>query len=152
MEWMVMGNDSGMNTKLPTGSDHLGMHDRKIHWRKMVLRTIGGFVLILFTTVYVQYHALSAFAQNYQIIITDHGFAPDRITGEMNQPVHISIINKGTRVHNFILPAFYIYTANLPPKHSTSVGFSPDKKGVYSFFSDTGGSKEPGLSGHIKVN
>ena len=70
----------------------------------------------------------------------------------MDQDVKIVIVNKGAHVHNFVLPAFYIYTQNLQPNASTSVGFRPDKTGLYPFFSDTGGSPEAGLSGQIHVH
>lgn len=93
----------------------------------------------------------AAHAESYRIVVNDHAFSPAHITAHLNQPVTITIVNKGTKTHNFILPAFYIFTANLPAKKTTNVGFSPDKKGSYPFFSDTGGSKEPGLSGEIEV-
>lgn len=95
-------------------------------------------------------HSLAQ-AKNYRIVITDHAFNPARITGHLNEPVTITIVNAGTKTHNFILPAFYIFTANLPAHHTTNVGFSPDKAGSYPFFSDTGGSKEKGLAGTIDV-
>lgn len=94
---------------------------------------------------------LGARAQALHIEITDHGFSPTVISGDLDAPVRINIHNGGTKQHNFILPAFYIYTPNLAAKASTSVEFTPDKRGTYPFFSDAGGKPEPGLAGHIYV-
>ncbi|PWI58958.1 cupredoxin domain-containing protein [Sulfoacidibacillus thermotolerans] len=92
------------------------------------------------------------FAATYHIIVTDKGFFPKKITGSFNQPVTITVCNKGTKTHNFILPAFYIYSPNLAVHCSTTVQFTPDKTGVFQFYSDAGGSKEPGLIGEIDVH
>lgn len=88
---------------------------------------------------------------SYRIVVDDRGFQPTRIKARVDQDVKIVIVNKGAHVHNFVLPAFYIYTQNLQPGATTSVGFQPDKTGLYPFFSDTGGSPEAGLSGQIDV-
>ncbi len=94
---------------------------------------------------------LRAHAQALHIEITDQGFSPTVISGSLNAPVRIDIHNGGSKRHNFILPAFYIYTPNLAANASTWVEFTPDKRGTYGFFSDTGGKPEPGLAGHIFV-
>ncbi len=94
---------------------------------------------------------LRARAEEYHVEITDQGFNPSHIAGRLDSPVRIDIHNSGHKPHNFILPAFYIYTANLKANESTWVEFTPDKTGVYRFFSDAGGRPEPGLAGQIRV-
>lgn len=125
----------------------------KARWMPRGARAFGTLTGLLFTAAVCVgcVHPTLAHAENYRIVITDHSFSPARITGRLNEPVTITIVNQGTKTHNFVLPAFYIFTANLPAKHTTNVGFSPDKAGSYPFFSDTGGAKEPGLEGHIDV-
>lgn len=93
-----------------------------------------------------------AYAATYHIIITDRHFTPEKIVGQIDQPVTITVSNQGTKIHNFILPAFYIYSPNLSVHHTTTVQFTPDKKGVFDFFSDAGGKKEQGLLGKIDVH
>lgn len=90
-------------------------------------------------------------AQTYRIEITDHGFEPARITGIRDQKMRIEIHNAGSKVHNFELPAFYVFTANLRANERTSVEFTPDRTGTFPFFSDAGGAREPGLAGQIEV-
>lgn len=92
-----------------------------------------------------------AHAEVFRIEITDNGFSPSNIAGRLDNPVRIDIHNGGSRIHNFILPAFYIYTANLKANESTWVEFTPDKTGSYRFFSDAGGAPEPGFAGQISI-
>lgn len=92
-----------------------------------------------------------AWAESYRITITDAEFQPSKIYARVDQRVHITVYNGGTKIHNFILPAFYIFTANLAAKEKTTMEFVPDKRGRYPFFSDAGGEKEPGLLGEIDV-
>ena len=93
----------------------------------------------------------AARAATYKMVITDRRFSPQQIEGRLNQTIRIVIRNQGSRTHNFVLPAFYIFSPDLPSKEGTSVEFTPDKKGTFPFFSDTGGQKEPGLSGELTV-
>ncbi len=91
-------------------------------------------------------------AVSYSVSITDQGMTPSVITSTVNEKVHITIRNNGTKTHNFVLPSFYIFTPNLPAHQGTTVEFTPDKKGAFPFYSDTGGAPEPGISGVLRVN
>lgn len=86
-----------------------------------------------------------------QIRITDSGIVPATISGRIDEKIRLNIQNEGTKTHNFVLPSFYIFTPNLPPHQGTTVEFIPDKKGVFSYYSDAGGHPEPGLSGSFHV-
>ncbi len=115
---------------------------------RMCRLTISFVFSFIFSFIVITSHV---FAATYQIAITDRLFTPKKIAGAIDQPVTITVYNKGTKIHNFILPAFYIYSPNLSVHHSTTVQFTPDKKGVFQFYSDAGGTKEPGLVGEIDV-
>lgn len=114
-------------------------------------RTVLPCVTCALATVLFCSAERTSYAASFDITITDEGYTPNHISARSDEEVHISIHNKGTRIHNFILPAFYIYTRNLDVNDSTSVGFTPDKTGTFSFYSDAGGTKEPGISGQIEV-
>ncbi len=90
-------------------------------------------------------------AETYNVVISDHSFAPTMLRARPDHVVRINIVNKGTKTHNFILPAFYIYTPNLPAKQSTWVQFTPDKTGKFPFYSDADGDREAGLAGTMQV-
>lgn len=109
--------------------------------------SVAGAILL-----FASWHfTMTARAETYNITISDGSFSPSAITAHRDQKVHINIKNHGTTIHNFILPAFYIYTPNLKPNESTYVEFTPDKTGVYPYFSDAGGKPEAGMVGKISV-
>lgn len=112
----------------------------------------GGWIAALAAGIVVSaVYADTARAQTYRIEITDSGFRPSHITGTRDQKMRIEIHNAGSKTHNFELPAFYVFAPDLRVDERTSVEFTPDKTGTFPFFSDTGGSREPGLAGHIEV-
>nr|NNM89646.1 hypothetical protein [Bacilli bacterium] len=78
-------------------------------------------------------------------------FLPDRIVVKRGESAHIIISNDDDEVHNFILPAFYIFTSPIPARKKTYVEFTPDKAGIFPFYSDHSDDKERGMVGKILV-
>lgn len=83
--------------------------------------------------------------------IRDRSVTPMHLFAVKGEPVHLTIVNEGKQVHNFVIPDFYIFTQNMQPGETVQVGFTPDKTGTYPFYSDTGGKPEPGISGTLRV-
>ncbi|MCY0869648.1 MAG: cupredoxin domain-containing protein [Firmicutes bacterium] len=90
-------------------------------------------------------------ASSYRVSINDQGMKPSTLSVKVNRKVHIDIVNRGLRVHNFVIPRFYIFTQNLQPGQSTSAEFTPDRTGRFRYYSDTGGRPETGLAGIMRV-
>ncbi len=91
-------------------------------------------------------------ATSVQIVLRDATIRPAIIQATRSQPLHLHIVNEGGKVHNFVVPAFYVFTSNLPPGTSTDVSFSPEKSGAFPFYSDAGGQPEAGLRGVLRVS
>jgi uncharacterized cupredoxin-like copper-binding protein len=113
-------------------------------------------VLAVFGIVYVVWVWESANAarpqqSTYTITITDTGFHPTTIHGTTGSSVKIHVKNQGRNVHNFIIPAYYIFSPNLRAGESTDIEFTPDKKGTFPYYSDAPGTKEPGFIGNLIV-
>lgn len=87
-----------------------------------------------------------------QIVLRDTSIRPAIIYATQSQPLHLHIVNKGGKIHNFVVPAFYVFTSNLSPGASTNVAFSPEKTGTFPFYSDAGGQPEIGLRGVLQVS
>ncbi|MCL6549089.1 MAG: cupredoxin domain-containing protein [Alicyclobacillus sp.] len=85
------------------------------------------------------------------IAITDQGFRPNRILAVINQPVHIVVVNKGRKVHQFSIPYFRIFTENLKPGQSSDVRFSPWEPGRFDMISDPSGQNRPEFRGDFIV-
>ena len=90
-------------------------------------------------------------ASSYTISITDERIIPNAITVAASQKTHLIIHNFGRKTHNFVIPDFYIFTPNLRPQQGTTVEFVPEKKGNFTYYSDTGGKPESGLVGTFQV-
>ena len=86
------------------------------------------------------------------VILRDSGIEPSMIAATKDEPVSLRVINRGKKIHNFVIPDFYIFTQNLSPGQSTSVGFSPEKVGSFRYYSDAPGAEEPGLTGQLQVH
>lgn len=90
-------------------------------------------------------------AQTDTVHIRDKSLAPVQLIAVKGESVHLTIVNEGKQVHNFVIPDFYIFTQNMQPGERVQVGFTPDKTGAFPFYSDTGGEPEPGISGTLRV-
>ena len=78
-------------------------------------------------------------------------FLPDRIVVKRGENTRINISNEDAKVHNFILPAFYIFTSPIPARGKTYVEFTPEQSGLFPFYSDHSDDKERGMVGNILV-
>jgi hypothetical protein len=85
------------------------------------------------------------------VTLRDTGIDPPQFTGRLNQPVNLTIVNRGTKTHNLVIPDFYIFTPNLAPGGRTTASFTPDRRGTFPYYSDAGGRPEPGLRGTLTV-
>ncbi|MCL6444817.1 MAG: cupredoxin domain-containing protein [Alicyclobacillus sp.] len=90
-------------------------------------------------------------AATIQVTLTDTSIRPATMTVTKGETVNLNVVNRGGKTHNLVIPAFYIFTPNLPAGDSVSASFSPDKQGSFPYYSDTGGKPEPGLRGTIHV-
>lgn len=86
-----------------------------------------------------------------QVTLRDTGINPPQFTARLNQPVNLTIVNRGTKTHNLVIPDFYIFTPNLAPGERATASFTPDRRGRFPYYSDTGGRPEPGLRGTLTV-
>ncbi|WDL97863.1 cupredoxin domain-containing protein [Alicyclobacillus sp. ALC3] len=93
----------------------------------------------------------AAAARVISVTITDSGFNPSQITALLDKPLNLRITNQGRRAHEFAIPDYYIFTQNLAPGASTTVGFTPDKPGQFTIMSDPSGNDNPEFTGKLTV-
>lgn len=90
-------------------------------------------------------------AANTTVDITDSQMRPAALSATKDEPLALEIVNRGQKMHNFVIPDFYIFTQNLKPGETVHVQFTPDKTGKFPYYSDTGGNPEPGIRGSLAV-
>jgi hypothetical protein len=94
----------------------------------------------------------TVYAQNRTVItLTDGHITPNQLSASTTAPLRLRVVNHGTKPHNLVMPDFYIFTQNLKPGEDVTISFTPDKKGKYPYYSDTGGKPEAGMEGTLIV-
>jgi plastocyanin len=93
----------------------------------------------------------TAYAQTFQVTLRDSSIVPSSMTGKVGRKITVNVRNAGTKVHNLVIPDFFIFTQNLKPGETVQASFTPDRSGKYPFYSDTGGKPEPGMRGTLTV-
>lgn len=86
-----------------------------------------------------------------RVTLRDGRITPGFMSARLNERVDLTVVNAGQRVHNLVIPDFYIFTPNLNPGEQVSVSFTPDKTGSFPYYSDTGGRPERGMQGTLRV-
>lgn len=95
--------------------------------------------------------AIPAYAANVRIELRDGSISPTQFQVTQGERVNLTIVNRGSSVHNFVIPDYYIFTSNLNPGETTTAGFDAYKTGRYVYYSDKDNVPEPGMQGHMTV-
>lgn len=82
------------------------------------------------------------------IAITDEGMLPEHFESAVGRDVELTVVNAGTRTHNFTMDAFEI-DVDLAPGEATTFQIVSPRLGDYPYFSDLPGDE--GLKGTMTV-
>lgn len=85
------------------------------------------------------------------IVITDHGFQPNHVLALLNQTITLRVVNSGSKVHQFSIPYYYIYSQDLKPGAKTTISFAPWTAGRFDMMSDPTGKDTPEFNGKFTV-
>lgn len=85
------------------------------------------------------------------VLITDHGFSPNRLIEPLDTPLHLHIQNVGKQQHEFAIPEYRIYTRTLGPGETSDVEFSPWESGTFTMYSDPVADSQPEFTGQFIV-
>ncbi|MFD2370466.1 cupredoxin domain-containing protein [Brevibacillus sp. GCM10020057] len=97
-------------------------------------------------------HTSYAASQRSQTItISSAGFLPNRISVREGEVVSLMIVNTDTRPHNLSIRDLNVSSSELKPTQSTMLQFSAEKKGQFTFVSDSPGYPETGYLGLLVI-
>lgn len=105
------------------------------------MRLLLSMIVALLTTV-VSVHPAKA-DTTVQVVITDNGFQPGVIRAALDEPLTIRVVNRGRHVHEFGIPDYRIYSANLGPGEVSTISFAPWMPGSFDIISDPSGENRP---------
>jgi hypothetical protein len=136
-----------LHTFVPSGHsmvDHTEEGNQRMTAKWSVLLT--SLAVVAASTVYAQ-----AAPRTISVSITDSGFVPSNVVALINQPVQIQVVNKGRKVHQFSIPYYRIFSRNLEPGGTSTIGFSPWTAGRFEMISDPSGADKPEFLGTFIV-
>jgi plastocyanin len=121
------------------------------YWK--TITTFFTAVLLLGGSLWFSQEGRISIPTSGQIKIEIHkdGFKPAQLNYKEGEEISLYVINKDNVVHNFIVPEFRIFSANLEPGETTTLSFQAIKKGEFGYFSDAPGFPEPDYIGEMRV-
>jgi len=97
-------------------------------------------------------HTSYAVSQRSQTVtISSAGFLPNRISAREGEHVSLMVVNTDTRPHNLSIRELNVSSTELKPTQSAMLQFAAEKKGRFSFVSDSPGYPETGFQGLLII-
>jgi hypothetical protein len=85
------------------------------------------------------------------IELTDRGFVPSRFENAINQPITVTLVNTGTRLHTFTIDELGVDVAVAPGETTTFTIPSPPRLKRYIYYSDTPEDRALGMTGIMTI-
>ena len=89
-------------------------------------------------------------AVSVTINASEFKYDPNTITAKAGQTVNISLVNKGTVKHTFVIDALKVNISADPGQTATGT-FTAPAAGNYQFYCDQPGHKDAGMTGTLTV-
>lgn len=86
-----------------------------------------------------------------KIELTDRGFIPSRFEQAINQPITFTLVNTGTRRHNFSIDELKVDVDVEPGETKTITIPSPRRLGEYTYYSNTPEDRALGMTGTMTI-
>lgn len=121
------------------------------HWKIITVVSIIFFAVIGSFWIFQEDRMSLPTIGQVTIEISKNGFQPANLDYQEGDEISLYVVNKDNHVHNFIIPDYRIFSANLNPGETTTISFQAVKKGQFGYFSDAPGFLEPGYHGEMQV-
>ena len=82
--------------------------------------------------------------------LTDRGFVPSRFECAINQDIAVTLVNSGTRPHNFSIDELGV-DVDVNAGESTTVTIRPLRLGYFTYFSDVPADRDLGMRGTMTI-
>jgi uncharacterized cupredoxin-like copper-binding protein len=89
-------------------------------------------------------------APTVEVVATEFGFRPDRLTVPAGESVNMSLVNQGQLLHDLTIPKLDIRVV-AGPGDTTTVGVIVEEPGEYPFLCTVPGHSESGMTGVLVV-
>jgi len=82
--------------------------------------------------------------------LTDRGFVPSRFECAINQDIAVTLVNSGTRPHNFSIDELGV-DVDVAAGESTTVTIRPLRLGYFTYYSDVPADRDLGMRGTMTI-
>ena len=89
--------------------------------------------------------------QTVTVVGTEFAFTPSTITVKKGQAVTVTFKNNGQYPHNFTVAELNVKSETVSPGQETTVTFTPDKAGSFTFICSVPGHADRGMKGTLVV-
>ena len=93
----------------------------------------------------------SATMQEVSVSGTEFAFTPSTITVKKGQEVKLTFKNNGQYPHNFTVSELGVATNTVEPGGETTITFTPDKTGSFTYVCTVPGHADRGMKGTLTV-
>ncbi len=90
-------------------------------------------------------------AQDITITATDFKFDPNTINATAGQTINVTLVNKGSATHTFVVKDAGNFKISADAGQSTKGTFTAPAAGTYQFICDVPGHAEQGMTGQLIV-
>ncbi len=90
-------------------------------------------------------------AQSITITATEFKFDPNTINATPGQTINLTLVNKGTARHTFVLKDANVNIGADPGQTATTTFKAPSAAGTYQFICDVPGHADQGMTGQLIV-
>jgi plastocyanin len=126
-------------------------------FKEQIVNTKSARILILGLVVALALAACGGGGGSSSVDVTlkvdnTFAYAPNTITAKVGQTVNITIDNSGALEHTFLIDELSVNSGPIAAGTKQTVTFTPSKAGTFTFYCNTPGHKEGGMTGTITVN
>ena len=89
--------------------------------------------------------------RRFTMQLTDRGFVPSRFESAVNQDITVTLVNTGTRPHNFSIDELGVDVDVAPGQTVTVTIEAPPRLGHYTYYSDTPEDQALGMTGTMTI-
>ncbi len=108
------------------------------------------FLLILHSSYSVK-SSSALDAKTQTVTITESGFLPNQLAFAKGDTVILTVVNADNTPHNFVIEDLHVATTPIAAGQSSSITFTFEKQGTFTYLSNTPGYPEIGLRGTLTI-
>jgi uncharacterized cupredoxin-like copper-binding protein len=124
--------------------------------KKLIRLILVLFIVTIFLLAYWATNSLSSSEESkdgnfIQIELTEWAITPQDITVKKGETIQLSVVNKGTYAHDFVIPELDVKTRTLSPNQEETLTFVANQSITLEVICSLPGHKESGMVANLSI-